>query len=232
MEIMTNSSFQKPIIHKKVGLKKINLNKSNVSSVDVKWNTGCAIPKIGCTVGISDLITLPHKAETAQWNCFCGNVRNLLAVLSQSNDRIEGGLSSLTRRRDLGSWKGNLVHELSMMFQDVGYHTFLLPNEIDFKNLSYYAHLMKLQMVASMKISFNDDATKYGHIIGLCPYLSSGCFQLKISNIKLKVFTPTFNLDCTCLDAESDRTGEKKCLKQEIYIKTKNTYRRVCRNAI
>jgi hypothetical protein len=97
MEIMTNSSFQKPIIHKKVGVKKINLTKSNVSSVEVKWNTGCAIPKIGCPVGISDLITLPHKVETAQWNCFHGNVRNLLVVLSHSNDRIEEGLSSLTR---------------------------------------------------------------------------------------------------------------------------------------
>ena len=40
------------------------------------------------------------------------------------------------------------------------------------------------------------------------------------------------NLDCSCLNAESNRTGEKKCLKQEIYTKTKNTYRRVCRNAI
>ena len=37
MEIMTNSLFQKPIIHKKVGLKNINQNKSNVSSVDVKF---------------------------------------------------------------------------------------------------------------------------------------------------------------------------------------------------
>ena len=184
MEIMTNSSFQKPIIHKKVGLKKINQNKSNVSSVDVKWNTGCAIPKTGCPVGISDLIILPHKVETAQWNCFRGNVRNLLAVLSQSNDGIEEGLSLLTRRGDLGSWKGNLVRELSMVFQDVGYHTFLLPNEMDFENLSYYAHLMKLPMVVSMKMSFNDDATKYGHVIGLCPYFSSGCFKLNISIIE------------------------------------------------
>ena len=184
MEIMTNSSFQKPIIHKKVGLKKINQNKSNVSSVDVKWNTGCAIPKTGCPVGISDLIILPHKVETAQWNCFRGNVRNLLAVLNQSNDGIEKGLSSLTRRGDLGSWKGNLVRELSMVFQDVGYHTFLLPNEMDFENLSYYAHLMKLPMVVSMKMSFNDDATKYGHVIGLCPYFSSGCFKLNISIIE------------------------------------------------
>ena len=61
MEIMTNSSFQTPIIHKRVGQKKINLNKSNVFSVYVKWNTGCAIPKIGCPVGISDLRTLHHK---------------------------------------------------------------------------------------------------------------------------------------------------------------------------
>jgi hypothetical protein len=63
MEIMTSSSFQKPIIHKKVGLQKIYLMKSNVSSVDVKWNTGCAIPIIGCPVGISDLRTIPHKVE-------------------------------------------------------------------------------------------------------------------------------------------------------------------------
>jgi len=39
-------------------------------------------------------------------------------------------------------------------------------------------------MVVSMKMSFNDDATKYGHVIGLCPYFSSGCFQLKISIIE------------------------------------------------
>jgi hypothetical protein len=184
MEIMTNSSFQKPIIHKKVGLKKINQNKSNVSSVDVKWNTGCAIPRIRCPVGISDLIILPHKIETAQWNCFRGNVRNLLAVLSQSNDGIEEGLSSLTRHGDLGSWKGNLVRELLRVFQDVGYHTFSLPNEMDFENLSYYVHLMKLPMVVSMKMSFNDYATKYGHVIGLCPYFSSDCFKLNISIIE------------------------------------------------
>ena len=90
----------------------------------------------------------------------------------------------MTRHGDLGSWKGNLVCELSMVFQDVGYHTFLLPNEMDFENLSFYAHLMKLPMVGSMKISFNDDATKYGHIIGLCPYFSSGRSQLKISIIE------------------------------------------------
>ena len=84
----------------------------------------------------------------------------------------------------MGSWKGNLVRELSMVFQDVGYHTFLLPNEMDFENLSYYAHLMKLPMVVSMKMSFNDDATKYGHVIGLCPYFSSGYFQLNISIIE------------------------------------------------
>ena len=94
-------------------------------------------------------------------------MRNLLAVLSRSNERIKEGLSSLTRHGDLGSLKGNLVCELSMVFQDVGYHTFLLPNEMDFENLSYYTHLMKLPMVVSMKMSFNDDATKYGHIIGL-----------------------------------------------------------------
>jgi hypothetical protein len=130
-------------------MKKMTQMKSIVSSVDVKWNTGCPIPKIGRTVGISKLITLPHKVETAQWNCFSGNVRNLLAVLSPSNDRIEEGLSSLTRCRDLGSWKGNLVRELLMVSQDVGCHTFLLPSEMDFENLSYYAHLMKLPMVVS-----------------------------------------------------------------------------------
>jgi hypothetical protein len=35
-----------------------------------------------------------------------------------------------------------------------------------------------------MKMSFNDNATKYGHIIGLFPYFSPGCFQLKISIIE------------------------------------------------
>jgi len=87
-------------------------------------------------------------------------------------------------RGDLGSWKGNLERELSMMFQDVGYHTFLLPNEMDFENLSYYAHYMKLLMVVSMKMPFKDYATKNGHIIGLCPYFSSGCLKLNISIIE------------------------------------------------
>jgi hypothetical protein len=119
MEIMTNSSFQKTIIHKNVGQTKVHLNKSTVSSIDVKWNTGCAIPKIECPVGMSDLMTLPHKVETAQLNCFHGNVRNDMAVLSQSNDHIEEGLTSLTRSGDLGSWKGNLLRKLSMVFQDV-----------------------------------------------------------------------------------------------------------------
>jgi hypothetical protein len=40
MEIMTNSSFQKPIIHKKSRSEK-NLTKSAVSSVDMKWNGMC-----------------------------------------------------------------------------------------------------------------------------------------------------------------------------------------------
>ena len=150
----------------------------------MKWNTGCAIPKTGCPEGISDLIILPHEVETAQWNCFHGNVSNLLAVSSQSNECIDEGLSSLTRHGDLGCKKGNLVHKLSRMFQDVGYHTFLLPCEMDFEHLSYYAHLMKLPMVVLMKMSFNDNATKYGHIIGLCRYFSSGCSQLKISIIE------------------------------------------------
>ena len=63
MEIMTNSSFQKPTIHKKSRSEKINLSKSNVSSIDLKWNTGCAPPKIGCPLGISDLRSLPHKVD-------------------------------------------------------------------------------------------------------------------------------------------------------------------------
>jgi hypothetical protein len=187
----------------------------------VKWNTGCAIPKIGCPVGISDLITLPHKVETAQWNCFRGNVRNLLAVLSQSNDHIEEGLSSLTRSGDLGSWKGNLVHELSAVFQDVGYHTFLLPNDMDFENLSYYAHLIKLPMVVSIKMSFNDGATNYGYIIGLCPYFSSGYFQLNISiiegahpELKAMQFTQE-NIWWCCGDKSQTKFGGFAFLQEE-----------------
>jgi hypothetical protein len=72
-----------------------------------------------------------------------------------------------------------------MVFQDVGYHTVLMPNEIDFENLSFHAHPFdKILIVVLMKMSFNDNATKYGHIIGLCPFFSSGCFQLKISIIE------------------------------------------------
>ena len=113
MKIMTNSSFQKPIIKQKVGAKRKEPKKSTVASVEVKWQTGCAIPRVGCPLGINDVMTLPHQVETDQWNCFSGNVKNLLAVLGQSNDRIEDNLSALISHGDLGCMKGNLVWGVS-----------------------------------------------------------------------------------------------------------------------
>ena len=92
MEIMTHSSFQKRIINQKVGAKRKELKKSTVALVEVKWQTGCAIPKVGCPLGINDVMTLPHQVETDQWNCFSENVKNILTVLGQSNDRIEDNL--------------------------------------------------------------------------------------------------------------------------------------------
>jgi translation initiation factor RLI1 len=65
MEITTNSSFQKPVIYQKVGEKK-QLKKSIVASVEVKLQTGCAIPKLRCPLGINDVMTLPHQVETDQ----------------------------------------------------------------------------------------------------------------------------------------------------------------------
>ena len=100
MEIMTNSSFQKPIIHQKEGEKRKEMKKSTVALVEVKWQTGFAIPKVRCPLGINDVMTLPHQVETDQWNCFSGNVKNLLMVLGQSNDRIEDNLTALISHED------------------------------------------------------------------------------------------------------------------------------------
>ncbi len=137
MEIMTNSSFQKPVIHKKVG--GLNNIISTDSSISVKWNTGCAIPNEGCPVGISELLTLPQRVVTDDWNRFCSKVRNLLVVLGQLNDKIEEEISALMRCGDLGCKKDNLCRELGGVFKSVG----------------YYDHLIKLPMFFSMKMAFN-----------------------------------------------------------------------------
>ena len=182
MEIMTNSSFQKPFIHQKVGVKRKHLKKVISSSIDVKWKNGCAIPKVGCPEGINDLLTLPNRVETDQWNCFRGNVRNLLAVLGQLDDTLDEELFKLTQIGDFGCMKGDIVQELRVVFQAAGYHTFVLPREMDFEKLSYYTHLMKLPILVSVQMSFNENATKYRHVIGICPYMSSSdCSELKIS---------------------------------------------------
>ena len=182
MEIMTNSSFQKPFIHQKVGVKRKHLKKVISSSIDVKWKNGCAIPKVGCPEGINDLLTLPNRVETDQWNCFHGNVRNLLAVLGQLDDKLDKELFKLTQIGDFGCMKGDIVQELCVVFQAAGYHTFVLPREMDFEKLSYYTHLMKLPILVSVQMSFNENATKYRHVIGICPYMSSSdCSELKIS---------------------------------------------------
>ncbi len=78
-------------------------------------------------------------------------------MLGQSNDRIKDKLSALTTHGDLGCMKGNLVWELCRVFQAVGYHTFMLPCEMDYATLEYFAHLMKLPIV-SLKMVFNEDA--------------------------------------------------------------------------
>jgi hypothetical protein len=65
MEIMMNSSFQKPFIHQKVGVKRKHLKKVISSLIDVKWTHGCAIPKVGCPEGINHLLTLPNRVEAS-----------------------------------------------------------------------------------------------------------------------------------------------------------------------
>ena len=107
---------------------------SIVALVQVKSDTGCAIPKVGCPLGINDVMTLPHQVETDQWNCFSGNVKNLLAVLGQSNDRIEDNLSALISHGDLGCMKECLVWSC-IGVQVAGYHTFMLPCEMDYATL-------------------------------------------------------------------------------------------------
>ena len=153
MSIFTFYIYQFPQPHFKtlwfikIGVKK-NCMKSIVSSIEVKWITRCDIHNMGCPVGISDLMTLPYKVKTAQWHCFCGNVRHLLAVLGQSNDHI----AAITFLH----WQGTEIWDVQKViwfvnclgaFLDVGCHTFLLPSEMDFENLSYQAHLMKLPVL-------------------------------------------------------------------------------------
>ena len=66
IEIMTNSSFQKPIIHihQKVSAKR--KEKKSIFALVDQWKKGCAIPKVGCPLGINDVMTLPHQVETDQ----------------------------------------------------------------------------------------------------------------------------------------------------------------------
>ena len=70
------------------------------------------------------------------------------------------------------------------MFKAVGYHTFILPCDMDYDLLEYCAHLMKLLMFISMKMSFDNDVTQYSHIVGLCPYFTPGTVELKISIVE------------------------------------------------
>jgi hypothetical protein len=58
MEIMMNSSLQKPFIHQKVGVKRKHLKNMISSSIVVKWKNGRAIPKVGCPEGINNLLIL------------------------------------------------------------------------------------------------------------------------------------------------------------------------------
>ena len=39
---------------------------------------------------------------------------------------------------------------------------------------------MKVPILVSMKMVLNEDAIHYNHIIGLCPYFSNGCSELRI----------------------------------------------------
>ena len=122
----------------------------------MKWKNGCAIPKVGCPEGINDLLTLPNRVETDQWNCFRGNVRNLLAVLGQLDDTLDEELFKLTQIGDFGCMKGDIVQELRVVFQAAGYHTFVLPCDMDFEKISYYTHLRKLTILVSVQMSFNE----------------------------------------------------------------------------
>ena len=101
-------------------------------------------------------------------------------MLGQSNDRIEDNLSVLISHGDLGCMKANLVPEFHRVFQVAGYHTFMLPCEVDYDTLAYYAHLMKLPMFISMKMAFNEDSINYNHITGLCLSFTYGCSELRI----------------------------------------------------
>ena len=96
-------------------------------------------------------------------------------VSSQSNDTIEDKLSALATHGDLGCMKANLVPEFHRVFQVAGYHTFMLPCEVDYDTLAYYAHLMKLPMLI-MKMAFNEDAITYNDCVHIFPMavLNSG----------------------------------------------------------
>ena len=72
-------------------------------------------------------------------------------VLDQSNDRIEDKYSTLTTHGDLGCMKGNLAREFCRVFHAVEYHIFMLPCEMDYSTLAYYANLV------NSNVCFNED---------------------------------------------------------------------------
>ncbi len=53
-------------IDPKVSAKRKEQKKSTVTLVEVKLNTGSAIPQVGCPFGINDVMTLSHQVETDQ----------------------------------------------------------------------------------------------------------------------------------------------------------------------
>jgi hypothetical protein len=86
---------------------------------------------------------------------------------------------------------------------------------MDFEKLSYYTHLMKLPILVLVHMSFNENATKYRHVIDICPYMSSSdCSELKISivdgahpELKAMQFTRDNIMWCCGDDAQSTFEG-------------------------
>jgi hypothetical protein len=59
----------------------------------------------------------------------------------------------------MGCPEGDLGLKLFKSFLHIGYHIFIMPPEMVLEKLSYYAILIKLSIIVTMKMPFNDNAT-------------------------------------------------------------------------
>ena len=113
-----------------------------------------------------DSISLPVKVDPESWNCVAGNISNTLCVIGQSNKPLEDAIARLQSQ----VLPRGIMREIGNLFRKEGYHTFPLPQDMDFEALTTLANRLSLPMFISLNIG---DHVNYQHVIGICPYKSS-----------------------------------------------------------